>query len=140
MSQDNISILGKELSDLLLSKADLLEKTLKDFIVNITSENLNDIIKNNNLVFLFFTAEWCGPCITFMQSFREVASMHLMPKVTYGKVDVDSSYSVADKFKIKHIPSILIIVNGEVVDTVVGQTDKDKLESKITSYIKSVLK
>ncbi|AFZ70170.1 thioredoxin domain-containing protein [Caldisphaera lagunensis DSM 15908] len=138
MVNENAENLGKELSRLLMSKAEALENSLKEIVVEVKSDNFNEIINKNKLVFLFFTAEWCGPCISFLQTFREVASQHIVPNVFYGKVDVDSSYAIADKYKVKHIPSILIIVNGEVVDSIVGQTNKEKLENRISSYIKSL--
>lgn len=119
-------------------KAQALENSLKEIVVEVKSDNFNEIINNNKLVFLFFTAEWCGPCITFLQTFREIASQNIVPNVFYGRVDVDSSYTIADKYKVKHIPSILIIVNGEVVDSIVGQTSKEKLENRISSYIKTL--
>ncbi len=138
MSQENVEDLGKELSRLLMLKAQALENSLKEIVVEVKSDNFNEIINNNKLVFLFFTAEWCGPCITFLQTFREIASQNIVPNVFYGRVDVDSSYTIADKYKVKHIPSILIIVNGEVVDSIVGQTSKEKLENRISSYIKTL--
>ena len=87
------------------------------------------------MVFLYFTAEWCGPCITFLQTFRDVASLYIRPGVYFGKVDVDASYSIADRYNVKHIPSILIIVKGKVVDIVTGSQPKEKLEEKVKAYI-----
>ncbi|MGC8573692.1 MAG: thioredoxin [Caldisphaera sp.] len=138
MTQENMEDLGKELSKLLILRAKKLEDSLKEIVIEVKSENINELLRNNKLAFLYFTAEWCGPCITFLQTFKEVASQHISPGVLYGKVDVDSSYSIADKYKVKHIPSIIIIINNEVVDSIVGQTSKEKLEEKISSYIKSI--
>jgi len=134
----HIKELWKELSKVLESKSEALYKLVSDFIVDVNTENINYIIKNNKLVFLFFTADWCGPCVSYLQTFREVASLHILPNVFYGKVNVDSSYTIADKYKVRHIPSIMILINGDAIDSIVGQTDKSKLESKIVSYINAV--
>ncbi|MFP3230943.1 MAG: thioredoxin domain-containing protein [Caldisphaera sp.] len=137
MNQEKTEELGKELSKLLILRAKKLEDSLKEIVIEVKSENINELLRNNKLIFLYFTAEWCGPCITFLQTFKEVAAQHITSGVLYGKVDVDSSYSIADKYKVKHIPSIIIIMNNEVVDSIVGQTSKEKLENKILSYIHS---
>ncbi len=124
-----------ELAKALDERASLLEKVLKEFVVDVTSSNLQDIISKNKVVFLYFTAEWCGPCVTFYKTYRDVAVENLVPSVAYGKVDVDAAYSVADKYKVKHIPSILVLVDGKVMDTVVGSVSKSELERKVKAYV-----
>lgn len=124
-----------ELSRALEDRASFLEKVLKEFIVDVTSSNLQDVIGKNKVVFLYFTAEWCGPCVNFYKTYREVAIENLVPGVVYGKVDVDAAYSVADKYRVRHIPSILIIVDGKVMDTVVGSVSRAELERKVKAYV-----
>ncbi|MMZ67559.1 Thioredoxin C-1 [compost metagenome] len=58
------------------------------------------------------------------------------PSVFYGKVDVDKSYSIADRFDVKHIPSILVFVDGKLVETIIGSMDKSRLDDKVKQYIK----
>ncbi len=139
--------LGTELNKIInrLSRAldergSFLEKLAEGVVFEVTSSNIDEIIKNNKVVFLYFTAEWCGPCITFLQTFRDVASLYARPKVYFGKVDVDASYSIADRYNIKHIPSILIIVNGNVVDIITGSQSREKLEEKVRAYIEVAFK
>ncbi len=133
---EELGRLAKELADYLLKRAKRLELASKELIIEVTRHNIDDVLRNNKVVFLFFTADWCGPCISFMKTFREVASSNIHPAVFYGKVDVDRSYSVADRFDVKHIPSILIFVDGKLVETIIGSIDKNKLDEKIKQYIK----
>ena len=128
------------LSRALDERGSFLEKLAEGVVFEVTSSNIDEIIKNNKAVFLYFTAEWCGPCITFLQTFRDVASLYARPKVYFGKVDVDASYSIADRYNIKHIPSILIIINGNVVDIITGSQPREKLEEKIRAYIEVAFK
>ncbi|MGC9210266.1 MAG: thioredoxin family protein [Acidilobus sp.] len=127
--------LWQELSRALDERAATLEKILKEFIVDVTSSNLQDLLAKNKVVFLYFTAEWCGPCVNFFKTYKEVAVENISPGVVYGKVDVDAAYSVADKYKVRHIPSILIIVDGKVMDTVVGSVSRQELERKVKAYV-----
>jgi len=124
-----------DLSEKLEERALYLEKVLKEFIIDVSSTNLDSLLKENRIVFLYFTAEWCGPCINFYKTFKDVAAELLVPGVAFGKVDVDAAYSVADKYQVRHIPSILIIADGKVVDTIVGQVGKDELKRRISTYV-----
>lgn len=133
---NEIEGLARELAEHLLKRAERLELASKELIVEVTRHNIDEVLKNNKVVFLFFTADWCGPCISFLKTFREVASSNLHPSVFYGKVDVDKSYSIADRFDVKHIPSILVFVDGKLVETIIGSMDKSRLDDKVKQYIK----
>ena len=52
-------------------------------------------------------------------------------KVKIGKVNVDESVSVAQKYNVMSIPTLLFIKNGQVVDQIVGALPKDKIQQKL---------
>ena len=48
-----------------------------------------------------------------------------------GKVDVDNNPTLASKFGIRNIPTVLFLVNGEVKDKQVGAAPKHVLVEKL---------
>jgi thioredoxin 1 len=52
-----------------------------------------------------------------------------------GKVDIDESPDLCEKFGIRNIPTILFIRDGEVVDKIVGAVAKEKISEKLTALI-----
>jgi thioredoxin 1 len=124
-----------ELSKKLEERAAFLEQKFKDPIIEVNRHNIDDIINNNQVVFLFFTADWCGPCISYLSTYRDLAIELAKPRVVFAKVDVDKSADIADRYLIDHIPSIAIIVNTKHVDTLIGSMSKDKLKEKLSAYI-----
>ena len=94
-------------------------------------------MKENKVVVLYFTADWCGPCISFLEMFRDVALTLARPGVVFARVDVDRSYSLADRFSIQHIPTIAIFRDGKLVETILGQTSRDELIRIIKSHMKA---
>ena len=61
---------------------------------------------------------------------EELASQY-NGKVKIGKVNVDESVSVAQKYNVMSIPTLLFIKNGQVVDQIVGALPKDKIQQKL---------
>ncbi|MEB2835984.1 MAG: thioredoxin family protein [Desulfurococcales archaeon] len=128
--------IAARLARLLEERADFIQR-LEDSVAEVRPRDIDEILSKHRLVLLFFTASWCGPCISFMQTFREVAGRLADPRVFYGYVDVDSSYSLADRYNVKHIPSIVVIVDGKPVDVIIGSLSREKLEEKVRAYMKA---
>jgi len=126
------------LSEKLQERAGFLELKLKDPIVEANRHNIDEIVKNNKAIFLFFTADWCGPCISYLSTYRDLAIELAKPKVIFAKVDVDKSADIADRYLIDHIPTIAVIVNSKHVDTLIGSMAKEKLKEKLSSYIELI--
>lgn len=136
MPGGDVAELARELARELERRAERLELALRDVVAEVTRSNYDEVVSKYKVVFLFFTADWCGPCVSFMKTFREAASANIHPNVFYGRVDVDKSYALADKFDVRHIPSIVILVDGKIVENIIGSVSRQKLEDKIRQYIK----
>ena len=53
--------------------------------VEMTKENFNEIIKNNETVLIDLWASWCGPCKMFGPIFEEVSNSY--PDIVFAKVN-----------------------------------------------------
>ena len=81
-----------------------------------------------------FYADWCGPCKMFAPVFLE-AKNEYEGRVSFAKVNVDDNRSLALKYKVLGIPTIIFFKDGEAVDRVSGIMDKDKLYAKIDAIL-----
>lgn len=131
------SELAKRLAEELSRRAEFVETLARDPVPEISRKDFDELVKKNKVVVLYFTADWCGPCISFLETFRDVALSLARPGVAFARVDVDRSYSLADRYNIQHIPTIAIFREGKLVDTVLGQTSREELVKIIKSHMKA---
>ena len=95
-------------------------------IINITKQNFDsEVLKSDKTVLLDFWASWCGPCRMVAPIVEQIAEEN--PEIVLGKVDVDEERELAIRFNIVSIPTLVIIRNGEVVQTAVGYRPKEDI-------------
>jgi len=74
--------------------------------VNLTKDNFEDTIVNNDIVLVDFWAEWCGPCKSFAPTYEKVSADH--EGVVFAKVDTEAEQELAAYFQIRSIPTLMI--------------------------------
>lgn len=90
----------------------------------------SEVLDSDKLVMVDFWATWCAPCRRIAPLIDELAGEN-EGKAKVGKLDVDANQSLAVKYQVTNIPTILFFKNGEVVDKVMGTQPKDVLQGKI---------
>ncbi|MBP6943190.1 MAG: thioredoxin [Candidatus Buchananbacteria bacterium] len=88
-----------------------------------------EVLKSDKPVLVDFYAEWCGPCKLQDPIVEEVAEA-LGDTAVVGKLDVDAN-TVAQRYGVMSIPTLMIFKNGEPVETMVGVHTKEALVEKL---------
>lgn len=103
--------------------------------ITITDDNFEQEVINSDLpVLIDFWAAWCGPCRMIAPIIEELAEEY-DGKIKVGKLDVDDNQQTAVKYGVRSIPTVLLIKNGEVAETIIGAVPKGMFEDKIGAVI-----
>lgn len=100
------------------------DKAIDTKTLEITESNFDAIINADTPTLVDFWAPWCGPCKALGPTIDELAN-DFDGKSSVGKVNVDDHPSLAAKFGVSSIPSVLIFKNGQVIQTLVGLRPKN---------------
>ncbi|MFT3802950.1 MAG: thioredoxin TrxA [Burkholderiaceae bacterium] len=93
-----------------------------------------DVLKAEEPVLVDYWAEWCGPCKMIAPILDEV-SKDYDGRLQVVKVNVDENQSVAAKFGIRGIPTLMLFKNGAQVATKVGALSKSQLTLFLDSHL-----
>ena len=88
-------------------------------IAAFTLENLDRIVRSNDIVLIDFYAEWCAPCKKMTPILNKIADENKEVKLL--KIDAEKSDNIASVFKVEEIPTYVIIKKGRQVWRGVGE-------------------
>ena len=90
-------------------------------IIHLEQENFEDLIKEKVLV--DFYADWCGPCKMLSPVLEKVSS-----PIKVLKVNVDTHESLARKYGVMSIPTLILFDSGKEIKKNIGFIGESQLE------------
>jgi thioredoxin 1 len=100
-----------------------------EMILTLTDKNFQHQTKNK-LVLVDFWASWCAPCRMMAPVLNEVAT-ELNGNSHVGKVNIEQYQSLAQKFQVRNIPTMILFSNGMEINRFVGIKSKEYLQQQI---------
>ena len=92
------------------------------------------VLKSTKPVLVDFWAVWCGPCRQVGPIVESLATKW-GDKVTVAKLNVDDVPSVAERYGIMSIPTLMLFKDGQIVERVVGVSPQASLEKKFEPHL-----
>lgn len=82
-----------------------------------------------------FWAAWCGPCKMIAPVLNEIAESR--DDFTIAKVNVDQHQQLAQKYKVRNIPTLLIFKDGKEAGRIVGVKPKRSILKEVEAVMAS---
>ena len=126
----------KKMMDLkrsMISKSDT-QGDPKDLVIELSSENFESILANNEWIIIDCWAVWCNPCKIMAPVFEKLAK-EFKHKVRFVKLNTDLNPQIAFKYEIMAIPTFLLIHKGNLVKKVMGAVGEPGLR-KLLELVK----
>ena len=104
-------------------------------IKHVTDTTFNsDVLESPIPVLVDYWAEWCGPCKMIAPALDESAETYAN-RLSVAKVDVDQNQSLASRYHVRGIPTLMLFKHGEVVATKIGAVSKSQLAAFIDANL-----
>ena len=98
--------------------------------INLTKDNFDATVMENEMVVVDFWAPWCAPCRFFSPVFEAAADK--FPGVIFGKVNTEEQPDLAGMFGIRSIPTLMILREKVILYSEAGALAANALEEIIT--------
>lgn len=89
-----------------------------------------EIVQSETPTLVDFFATWCGPCKA-MQPVLDQLKTDLGDSIRIIKIDIDKNQDVAEKFKVKGVPTFVLFKKGEILWRQSGGMSLSTLKDKI---------
>jgi thioredoxin len=103
---------------------------MADSAIHLTEATFDAETTRPGLMMVDFWATWCAPCRAIAPVLDDLVR-ESGGSLGLAKVNVDEQPALAARYGIRSIPTILLLKDGEVVDTVVGAVPKTQLKKKL---------
>ncbi|HEY7981516.1 MAG TPA: thioredoxin [Candidatus Eremiobacteraceae bacterium] len=106
--------------------------------VNVGEADFNtQVLQSATPVLVDFWAPWCGPCRMVGPIVDKVAK-DMKGRLKVVKLNTDESPSIAGKYEVSSIPSLILFKGGEPVDRIVGYVPERQIVMTIEKHLKPV--
>ncbi|NQZ86451.1 MAG: thioredoxin [Colwellia sp.] len=100
-------------------------------VIEVNSEQFaTEVEQHTGKVLVDFYAPWCGPCKMISPIVDQISTEFDTLKVV--KVNADNAQELMAKFGIRGIPTLLLIENGELINTKVGAASLSQVKEFVS--------
>lgn len=94
--------------------------------IELTAQNFEQTITQNDMVVIDFWAPWCAPCRSFAPIYEEVSKKY--PHTVFAKINTEVEQELSNHFNIRSIPTLMIFREQIILFMQAGSLPASALE------------
>jgi thioredoxin 1 len=102
--------------------------------LRVSEDDFDKVVQRFPVVVIDCWAPWCMPCLMVAPVVAELTKDYT-GKIVFCKLNVDENGSIAVKYGIQSIPTLMVFQNSELVNLIIGAMPRRELESRITKSL-----
>ncbi len=83
-----------------------------------------------------FWAPWCGPCRMMAPHYEAVSDEYAEHPVGFFKLNTEDHPELSRRFRVRSIPTIILVNQGQILDSMIGAQDPRRLKKKVDWLLK----
>ncbi len=99
--------------------------------IELTGENFESSIAENDVLFVDFWASWCGPCRQFAPTYE--AASEANPDLAFGSVNTEEEHALSASAQVTSIPTLMVFREGILVFAQPGALPPPALDQLIAA-------
>ncbi|NJM90582.1 MAG: thioredoxin [Hydrococcus sp. RU_2_2] len=107
-------------------------------MLSVNEKNFSDVVLNSSEpVIVHFWAPWCGLCRLIVPLLHKAQSDSAGHIQVVG-VNADENFKLANTYRLKSLPTIILFENGQIVRRIEGFNGRDELQRNLNSLTTKV--
>ncbi len=103
--------------------------------LSLSTETFDKLMLNDQrLIIADFWAPWCGPCRSMAPAFAEAAKLFAL-KAQFVKINTEEEQTIAGRFSIRSIPTIIAFKNNRIVDQISGALPASQIIAWVRKHL-----
>ena len=101
--------------------------------IDLTQDNIENVITGNDIVIVDFWAPWCAPCRSFAPVFEAASEKY--PNVVFAKVNTEVEQEIAGSFRIRSIPTLMVFRENVILYSEAGALPASALDQLLEQIL-----